>query len=185
MSEMLNLTRLVMQIIKSPIKTIKSTEIISYDRDAMLRVFALVSSISLILTSLFSYGKLSLGIIVLSGVLGPIIMFLANNIIAVLYYATFKLFGKGIEANYDSIKTALYPLFLTFIIINIFISLIVHILPSTNMVFRYATSLWFYTMTFFLLRYKLGQTITRSLVISLLPLFMWIILELISIVIKL
>lgn len=171
---MKNLIRLIMNIIKSPVKTIKGPDIISYDKDAMLRLFLITSSIYFILPLLLRYRTTDIGGLLLLGFLGPIIMLLVYNLIAVLYYMFFKLFGKGIQANYDSIKTALYPIFLTMIIIHTFVIFITRVLPAASIVLQYAVSLWFYLMTFILLRYKLRQTIVRSIAISLIPLFIGI-----------
>jgi hypothetical protein len=104
---------------------------------------------------------------------------------AILYYAAFKLLGKGIKANYDGIKTALYPLFLALIIMNTFVSLIIWILPLTSTVLQNVASFWFYTIIFFLSRYKLRQTIARSVLISLIPLFVGVAFVLVSIVTRL
>lgn len=184
MTGIISLLKLVVQIIKSPIKTIKGTELISYDRDAMLRLFSIVSAVDFILAFSLFYGRLSVGAVLILGVLAPFIMFLLYNIAAVLYYATFKLLGKGIEANYESVKIALYPLFLTLLVINIIFSLVAHVLPIIIIVSRYVMNAWFYIISFFLLRYKLRQSTTRSILISLVPLFIEIILRLISVIIR-
>jgi len=176
---MINLLRLVVKIIKSPINTIKGTEIISYDKDAMLRLFSIVSAVNFVSSFALFYENLTLVGIVVIAILAPFIMFLICNIAIVLYYATFKLLGKGFEANYDGVKTALYPLFLTSMIFNIVISLIAHVTSFKSSALQFAISLWFYVMTFFFLRYKLRQTIVRSIIISLLPLFFAIIIELV------
>ncbi|MDF2519620.1 MAG: hypothetical protein K0R84_248 [Clostridia bacterium] len=185
MSGILDLIKLVAQIIKSPVKTIKGIAIISYDRDAMLRLFSLTSSIYLILEFSFRYNRLNLGIILLVGILAPFLMFLAYNIAAVLYYAAFKLLGKDIKANYDAVKKALYPVFLTLMILNIFILFIARIIPAINTLLQYAANLWLYAMIFFLLKYKLNQTTSRSILISLTPIFITVIMTLVLIAVRL
>jgi hypothetical protein len=182
LAEILDLVKLVGLIIKSPIKAIKGVDLISYDRDAMLRLFSIVSALNIVLEFSAFYNGIKLVGIFLLVILAPPLMFLICNIGAVLYYATFKVLGKGIEANYYSIKIALYPLFLTSMVLNAANALLIRISPFVSNIFQYAISLWFYAMTFLLLKYKLKQSTSRSIFITLVPLFIAFIIQVVRVI---
>lgn len=173
MTDIIKLLSLVVNIAKSPIRTIKSIDILSYDKDAMLRLFSIASACLGILSFLLSYKQFFIGLIVI-GILAPFIMFLVSNVSVFLYYVSFKLLGRDIRVNYEQLKTLLYPIFLTMIFMGIITLVIEFIFPLLGNILRNLANMWIYIVVFFVSRYKLKQSIGRSIMISIAPLLIMI-----------
>jgi hypothetical protein len=169
MAEVNRLIRLVIQLIISPVKAIKGIEIISYDRDAMLRLFSIVSAVYGIIYYSTLFGSFNAGILLVVGVLFPILMFVVYNITTFLWYITIKLFGKEIKPEYDGLKTILYPFFLTMLSLYTITLLIVQFFPLFAIALRYIINAWFNVMIFLIVKFKLKQTTIRSILISSIP----------------
>lgn len=176
MSGIYSLLILLLNIIKEPAKSIKSIEIIAYDKDAMLRLFSILAAISGAIVYFLRTDKVSAGLLIIILIITPFLGFLIYNITALLLFLTFKLFGYGINASYGSIKTVLYPIFLILQTLYSVNSVISHYIPNLGLLLGYASDIWYYVMIFIILKSRLKQSTFRSIAISLIPFYLYLVL---------
>jgi hypothetical protein len=103
MSEVKKVILYLARIIRKPFITVRSIDMISYDRDILDKIFIIVTAIIGILMGLIIESN-NIGIALLFGILCPIIITIGFYISVLYFYIILKVVGKEISINYDILK---------------------------------------------------------------------------------
>lgn len=157
--------------------TIKSSDLISYDQATLNNIFIDIAILIGIIGGLCVSWEFLLAIFLFMVVLIPIIIILQIRIFEFLFYIYIKLFGREIVINYEIIKIMLNPILLTELILTLFAALVTHFVGNAllSLIFSLSLFFWFLYVLFLLLRFRLKQRFTRSLLLIYWPIFLTII----------
>lgn len=160
---------IIIRLIKNPISTIKSIDLINYDRDYL---FKFIVSISIILgyqLSVLILNINNIGVLIFIPIIAPLFISIINNLTVLLYFIIFKFGGIEIKASYDNIKILLYPIILVRLIWSVLFNIIVWLMPVLAEILKLGIEVWFGYMIFLILIYKFEQNVVRSTILSIVP----------------